>query len=173
MIATVFALSASAQLTLTKAFNEPVLGNTTAKQGYDSVGVIPKNIGAGQTWNFSALPTNTVVEASTFTTVASTPNGASFTAATLAEDDGQGGYVYSKSTATQYELVGIVDPNITLNFTNTAIAAIWPVTMGYTNTDNFAGTASSGTMTGTSIGTITTVASGTGEIGRASCRERV
>ena len=160
----VLMLSANAQLSLTKAFNEPIIGNVDTQFGYDSVGVLPKNTGANQTWNFSALTTNTVVEVGTFTTVASTPDGASFTAATIAEDDGQGGYTYAKATATQYELVGIVDPNITLNFTNTAIAAIWPVTMGYTNNDTFSGSASSGTMTGSSTGTINTVASGTGTL---------
>lgn len=160
----VLMLSANAQLTLTKSFNEPILGDVDTQIGHDSVGVLPKNTGANQVWDFSALTTNTVVEVGTFTTVASTPSGASFSSATLAEDDGQGGYTYAKATATQYELVGIVDPNITLNFTNTAIAAIWPVTMGYTNNDTFSGSASSGTMTGTSTGTINTVASGTGTL---------
>lgn len=159
-----FILNANAQLSLTQAFNEPVIGDVYTKLGYDSVGVLPKNTGTGQLWNFSSLTTNTVVEVSTFTTVASTPNGSNYVGATLAENDGQGGYTYSKATSTQYEIVGIEDPNITLNFTNTAIAAIWPVAMGYINTDNFAGTAASGTMTGTSIGTITTIASGSGNI---------
>lgn len=159
-----FVLSANAQLSLTKAFNEPVLGDVNTKQGYDSVSVLPQNIGANQLWDFSALTSNTVVGVSTFTTVASTPNGASFSAATLAEDDGQGGYTYTKATATQFEIVGVVDPNITLNFTNTAIAAVWPVTMGYTNNDTFSGSAASGTMTGTSTGTINTVATGTGTL---------
>ena len=164
IFATMLMLSANAQLSLTKAFNEPVLGDVNTKQGYDSVSVLPQNIGANQLWDFSALTSNTVVGVSTFTTVASTPNGASFSAATLAEDDGQGGYTYTKATATQFEIVGVVDPNITLNFTNTAIAAVWPVTMGYTNNDTFSGSAASGTMTGTSTGTINTVATGTGTL---------
>ena len=164
IIAIGITFSVNAQLSLTKAFNEPVLGNVDTQLGYDSVGVLPKNTGANQTWNFSALTSNTVVAVGTFTTVSSTPNGASFPSATLAEDDGQGGYTYSKATTTQYELVGIVNPNITLNFTNTAIAAIWPVTMGYTNNDTYAGSASSGTTSGTASGNINTVASGTGTL---------
>ena len=161
----VLALSANAQLSLTKAANEPVIGDITTRHGYDTLAVLPKSTGANQVWDFSALTTNTVVEVSTYTTVASTPSASTFPSATLAEDDGQGAYTYSKATATQYELVGIVDPNLTLNFAaNTAIAAIWPVTMGYTNTDTFSGSASSGTATGTAAGTITTVASGTGTL---------
>ena len=160
----VFTLSANAQLSLTKATTEPVLGDVNIKQGYDSTTVLPKNTGAGQLWDFSALTTNTLVEVSTFTTVASTPSAAAFSSATIAEDKGQGSYTYAKSAATQYELVGIVDPSISLNFTNTAIAAVWPVSMGYSNTDTFAGSASSGTTTGTAAGTVNTVGSGTGTL---------
>ena len=151
-------LNASAQLSLTKAFNEPVIGDIHTTQGYDSSSVLPKSLGIGQLWDFSALTTNTLVEVGTYTTVASTPSAAAFATSTIAESDGFGGYTYSKATATQYELTGIVDPNITLNFTNTAIAAIWPVSMGYSNTDTFSGSASSGTMTGSATGTINTMA---------------
>ena len=159
-------LTCNAQLSLTKAFNEPVLGNVNSQHGYDTISAIPKNTGANQVWNFSALTTNTIVNVGTYTTVASTPNGSSFTSATLAESDGAGGYTYTKSTATQYELVGIVNPNITLNFSNnTAIVAIWPLTMGYSNTDTFSGTAvANGTLNGTATGTITTLGSGTGTL---------
>jgi hypothetical protein len=156
--------SANAQLTLTKAFNEPVLGDVNSKQLFDSVGVLPLNTGANQVWDFSALTTNSVIGVYTFTTVASTPSGANYVGATVVEDDGQGGYNYYKSAATQFELVGVESPNIALKFTNTAIAAIWPISMGYNNVDAFSGTSSSGTMTGTSTGTINTVASGTGTL---------
>lgn len=157
-------LSVNAQLSLTKSFNEPIIGDVNTKLGYDSVGVLPSNVGADQVWDFSALTSNLTVEVSTFTTVASTPNGANYSAATLAEDDGQGGYTYYKATSTQFELVAIEDPIFTLNFSNTAIVAIWPIAMSYTNSDTFSGTASSGTMTGTSTGTINTEASGSGTL---------
>lgn len=158
------AFASQAQVTLTKAANEPVIGDMEMYQFYDTVSVLNNSTGTNQNWNFSALTSNTLTEMTTYTTVASTPSASAFASATIAGDDGQGGYTYGKATATQYELVGIVDPNIALNFTNTAIAAIWPVSYGYSNTDPFSGSASSGTMTGTSNGTITTVASGTGTI---------
>lgn len=165
IIAATIAFSANAQLTLTKAFNEPVLGDVNTKETFDSVAVLNNATGANQTWNFSALTSSSVTEVSTFTTVASTPNGSNFVGATLAEDDGQGGYTYYKSTSTQYEIVGIEDPNITLNFTNTAVAAVWPVAMGYTNTDVFSGSAvAGGTLTGVANGTTTTTATGTGTL---------
>lgn len=158
-------LTASAQLSLTKAFNEPALGNVHTKKGYDSVGVVPKNTGAGQNWNFSTLTTNTFVEVSTYTTVASTPSAASFPLATIAEDLGGGGsYNYWRATATQFELMGFADATSMVTFSNSAIAAIWPVNFGYTNTDAFAGTVTSGTMTGPANGTIVTNATGSGTI---------
>ena len=163
ILAGALAFTVSAQLSLTKAFNEPVLGNTYTKKGYDSVGVIPKNTGAGQNWNFSTVTSNTFVEVSTYTTVASTPSAALFPTATIAEDLG-GSYNYWKSTATQYELVGFADPSTSANFTNTAIAAIWPISFGYSNSDLFEGSISSGTMTGPANGTIVTNATGSGTI---------
>jgi hypothetical protein len=159
-----FMLSANAQLSLTKSFNEPVLGDINTKQGFDTVAVLPSNTGTNQVWDFSALTTNTVVDVVTFTTVASTPNGANYSTATLADDDAQGAYNYYKSTATQYEVVGLEDPNLSLNLSNSAIAAIWPVSMGYSNTDVFSGTASTTAGNGTATGTINTIASGTGTL---------
>ena len=163
ILAGALSFTVSAQLTLTKAFNEPVIGNVFTKKGYDSTTVIPKNTGAGQSWNFTTLTTNTVVEVSTYTTVASTPSAASFPSATIAENLG-GAYNYWKSTATQFELAGFADASSIVTFSNTAIAAIWPVTFGYTNTDPFAGSVTSGTMTGPANGTIVTNATGTGTI---------
>ena len=165
IFAVVLMFSAQAQLSLTQAFNEPVVGDVNTKMAFDSVGVLPLNTGANQTWDFSSLAGDTIVDVTTFTTVASTPNGTNYAGSTLADSDGQGTYNYYKSTGTQYELVGIDDPNLSINLSNTAIAAIWPITMGYSNTDVFSGTATSSQAgSGPATGTITTVASGTGTL---------
>ncbi len=164
IIAATFVFSANAQLSLTKAFNEPVIGDMNSQDKHDSSAVLNNSTGTGKLWDFSSLVSSSVTASSTFTTVSSTPSGSSYASATIAEDDGQGGYTYYKSTATQYEIAGIKSPSITLNFTNTAIAAVWPVTMGYSNTDAFSGSASSGTLSGTAVGTVTTLGSGTGTL---------
>lgn len=165
IFAIVLMFSAQAQLSLTQAFNEPIVGDVNTKMAFDSVGVLPLNTGANQTWDFSSLAGDTIVDVTTFTTVASTPNGTNYAGSTLADSDGQGTYNYYKSTGTQYELVGIDDPNLSINLSNTAIAAIWPITMGYSNTDVFSGTATSSQAgSGPATGTITTVASGTGTL---------
>jgi hypothetical protein len=153
-----------AQLSLTKAINEPVVGDVNIKNGFDSVGVVPKNTGAAQTWNFSSFTSNTVVAISTYTTVASTPSAASFPLATIAEDQGGGSFNYYQSTASTFELNGIATNGIAITFTNNAIAAQWPIIYLYSNTDVFAGSASTPIGNGPANGTITTTAPGNGTV---------
>lgn len=150
--------------TLTKAFNEPVVGNTESRKGYDSVGVIPKTTGVGQTWNFTAFTANVNTSLSTFTTPASVPASAAFTGVTLVEDQGGGNYNFWKATTTNYELLGSASSTLTFNYSgSSAIAAIWPINMGYTNTDTYSGTVS-GIASGNLTGTINTVGAGTGTL---------
>ena len=87
------------------------MADVNSKETFDSVAVLNNSTGLNQVWNFSALTSSSVTEVSTFTTVASATNGSSFTGATIAEDDGQGGYTFYKATATQYEIVGIDNAN--------------------------------------------------------------
>lgn len=165
ILAGAFTFTVNAQLTLTKVFNEPVVGNVSIRKGYDSTTAIPKNTGAGQSWNFSSLTTNTIVESTTYTTTAASPSASAFPGATLTETDGAGSWNYWKSGTSTFELMGMVSPNTVFNFSNTAIAAQWPITMGYNNTDNYAGTAAiNTTLTGSAIGTITTMGTGTGTV---------
>jgi hypothetical protein len=154
-----------AQLSITKAANDPVYGDMFNRKEYDSAGVVPKNTGTNQVWNFSAYTQNANVLNTTFTTVATATNGASYLGATIVEMDGIGGNTYYKSTATGYELVGAENTALSYNYTNTAVGWAWPTAYGYTNTDTYSGSAgSSGGSTGTSIGTVTTTASGTGTL---------
>ncbi len=159
---TLFSGATKAQLSLTKAANEPIVGNVVTENGFDSTSVVPKNTGASQTWNFSAFTQNTVVTVSTYTTVASTPSAASFPMATIAQDDGNGTFTYFQSTASTYELNGIATNAFVITFTNNAIAAQWPINYLYNNTDTYAGIASAATGTGSATGTITTTAPGNG-----------
>ena len=164
ILAGALAFTVSAQLTLTKAFNEPALGNVNTRKGYDSTTVLPKNSGANQTWNFSSIVSNTVVEVSTFTTTASTPSASLFPGATLAEGDGTGAFNYWKSTASTFELLGMSDPTSYITYTNSAIAANWPISFTYTNLDTYSGNAQISTFSGPATGTIYTTASGTGTL---------
>jgi hypothetical protein len=165
IIATAFAFTVNAQLVLTKAAYEAVVGDIYTKKGYDSTAVIPKSAGTGQNWNFSTLTSNTITEVSTWTTSASTPSASIFPAATIAEGTGSGGYNYWKSTASTFELLGFADAaGSAVTFTNSGIAATWPIAFGYSGMDAFAGTATLSGLAGTSNGTINATAPGSGTV---------
>jgi hypothetical protein len=156
----------NAQLTLTKAANEPVIGDVHSKQGFDSTGVLPVNTGSNQLWNFSAITANTVVGVATYTTASSTPSASSFPAATIAEQSSGGDYTYFNASSTQYALLGSIDGAGTyINFSsNPGIIATWPVTMGYNGTDQFGGNVVVSGLSGTAAGTMNVMGSGTGTI---------
>ena len=165
MIVLAIACSMDAQVTLTKAFNEPILGNVNTKQLYDSVGLVPKNIGANQVWDFSAFTIKSSTETSNYIAPTSAPNGASYTGVTFVESYGSGNYFYMKVTATRYELVGVQNPNFKLNLSsNTATEFMWPITMGYSLSDAFSGTASANNMNGSVSGNASTLGCGTGTL---------
>lgn len=159
-----FSGATKAQVTLTKAANEPVLGDVVSQKGFDSTGVVPKTTGPAQTWNFSAFTSNTVTSVSTYTTVASTPSAASFPLASLAQSDGNGVYTYFNSTPSSFELNGVANNVFAITFTNNAIAAQWPITYLYSNTDTYSGVANASTLTGVANGTINTTAPGNGTL---------
>lgn len=168
----VSALVAHGQLSLTQSFNEPVLGDVNTTHFYDSVGVVPKNTGAGQMWNFSGVTTTTVTESISFTSVGSSgPNSGIYTGAMLSDFDGGSFHTYYKSTTNQLENLGFEDVYIILQFTNTAIVANYPITMGSSNSDLASGTCTTtaalgalGNLPGVVDGGTSMQASGTGTL---------
>jgi hypothetical protein len=155
--------------TLTKALNEPVSGDMRIKRQFDSVGTVPKNTGANQTWSFLAFAMNSNTASSTFTTASSAAGSASFAAATVAEMTSSGDINFWKSASTpttQFEMHGIYNPlGIEFNFSsNPAIFMVWPVAFGDNMTDVASGTVSAFSQTGTVNSTVTTNASGTGTV---------
>jgi hypothetical protein len=154
----------NAQLSLTKAFNEPVIGDVFIKHQYDSTTAVPKATGAGQNWNFTSLTLNAFNETSTYTTTASTPSAAIFPGATISEDKGTGQYTHYKSTPTTFEFQGVQFPGAVVNFSNTGIFATWPVNFGYVGNDTFGGSTTTGTVTCSMNGSINLSGVGTGTV---------
>lgn len=161
---TLITVNVRGQLTLTKAFNQPVLGNFNNKQLYDSVGIIPKSSGTNQVWDFSGFSIQSNVEVSNYIAASSAPNGSSYSGTSFVESFGQT-YFYMKASAGKYEIVGIQNPSFKLNFSsNNATEIVWPVSMGYSKSDAFSGTANANNKNGTVSGNITTTAPGTGTL---------
>lgn len=154
----------NAQLTLTKAANEPALGDINIRNGRDTTTALPKNTGTNQLWDFSTLVTNTVTESATYTTVASASSGTNYPMATMTEFDGVNSNDFIKITASNYEFLGTTNPSTVLNYTNSGVFVTWPVSMGYSGSDNFSGYAAITTLTGTAIGNLGTNATGTGTL---------
>lgn len=158
----------NAQLSLTKAFNEPVIGDVNISHRWDSTAALDNNAGPNTLWDFSALTTNTGVSTSNYTTVAGSTDAANYPNATFAEFDGNAGYTYWRATTTatpQLELLGIYQPSLSINLNqNPAIVAVWPIAYGYNKTDALSGTVSTPTIGGNATGNIKTLASGTGTV---------
>jgi hypothetical protein len=155
-----------AQLTLTKAANEPVSGDSWTTKKFDSTVVVPKNTGTGQTWNFNTFTATTQTNVTTYTTAASTPGYSLFPGSTLANLKGGSEVGYFKSAGSNWEFMGFYDnsgPTV-LTLTNTGVFATWPISYGSTLNDFANGTMTSGTMTINFSGTVSTNASGAGTV---------
>jgi len=165
-IASFISTVTQAQLTLTKAVHEPVVGDVFVVRDYDSTTVIPKNTGAGQTWNFNSLSMQTFTEAITYTTVASAPSSTAFPTANLASNRNGNSWELWKTSTTMLEFAGMSQNASTDRtvFSNLGTWNNWPVSFGNTNSDAFAATDYAGTVTSTWNGNISYTATGTGTV---------
>jgi len=165
LLAFLFNLNTQAQLTLTKATNEPVVGDVNITKNFDTVTVFPKTSGTGQSWNFSNLTANTSTETFTYTTVAASPSPAAFSNASLAQTRGGNEWDFMKSNASTFEYACMIfGPNDAAVFSDNGILYNWPISYNSTHTDQFAATETNGTNTATWNGTITSIANGSGTI---------
>jgi hypothetical protein len=164
-----FTQISNAQLTLTKAANEPIIGDLEFRKRFDSTAALPNTPGANQTWNFTAITSNTAAATTSSYILPTSAPGytSSYSAATIAKTTGTVSDFF-KATATQFELIGTVpSSSVSLSFTNSAIAAIWPVTNTYSVSDAVAGTIKTNILlpsSGPFSGTSKLVATGTGTL---------
>jgi len=157
----------SAQLTLTKANNAPIVGYMKANTSYDSTVAIPKTIGTNKNWNFTSLAILSGTSSSTYVNSSTTPSVGLFPAANIAQDDGSGYYEYFNSQTSTLDDLGSADVTngTSTIFSNPAKWMVWPFGYGTSSNDAFAATASfdptttvnyTGNMvvTGTGAGTV-------------------
>jgi hypothetical protein len=163
LLSGLFISQLSTAQTLTQAANEPIVGDTWTNKGWDSVGVVPKTGGAGQTWNFSGFTQNTTTVTSTYQATTAVAGATAFPGATIVENQGGGNYNFFKTAGSSYEMLGSQATGSNFTYTNSAIVANWPVAMGYSVTDAYSGDLT-GTIGGTLAGTVTTEGFGTGTI---------
>ncbi len=158
----------NAQITLTKAANEPVIGDSYDSKGLDSNNTaLPMNIsGTNVTWNITNIIEAGGVLTNTFIPASADPNSSNYPGTTIVQSDGNS-VSYFKSSPSLYELVGVDAGGFVLNYnSNAATIASYPITMGYINNDTGAGTiaVTAQSVTGTFTSTIQTKADGTGTL---------
>ena len=155
---------ANAQLSLTQANSEPIVGDNYLMNIVDTTNALPINItGVGVTWNVTGISESGVVDTTKYVAPSADPNVSTYPGTTIVERQGTN-ISYFKSTPTQYELLGLDGGNFQLNYnTNSAIIAVYPVGMGYVNNDIGSGTMTA-SITGAFTSTIQTVGDGTGTL---------
>lgn len=126
-----------AQTTITKAFNDPIIGETVTY--YNVNGTIDNSAtGNNATFSNTALSQGTVSP-----TVYSAPSSSELTTypgSTIKMVASTNTILY-KATATKLEITGLITPDAILNFsTNNGTFISYPASFGYTETDTAQGT---------------------------------
>jgi len=156
--------------TLTQTYNEPQIGDKNSIARLDTSdytsGMPIAQTGANQSWDFSLLKKGGEAFDTEYHSPASFTSAPSHTNATVVEV-GSGLKIFMKSVntpTTQTEIVGIDHPSFSATFTNSAIAAIYPMSFGDEIIDNISGSANAGTINANCNGKITTIADATGTL---------
>lgn len=152
-------------LTLTQNIYEPVIGDTSRAYIMDTTayGILPvAPTGSNVTWDFSNLVATTTVVTNAYIDPA-TASVTSPTSCNIIQRQGNS-YTFLKTTATpttQTELVGVNLGTISVTFTNTGVLARYPISYGYSLTDNLSGSVGG---TAQATGTLTGLADGHGTL---------
>ena len=94
---------ANAQVTLTKANSEPIIGETYKTNQIDTTNTLPMNVsGTGVTWNFSSVVLSTTVSAFT----GSTSSNATYNPANIVVNANTGESSYYLSSANNLKYYG-------------------------------------------------------------------
>ena len=123
------AFQGEAQLTLTKALNEPIAGDMYVMTSHDSTTAVPKSTGANQSWNFTSLTNSPFSEAISYINPASASGSSLFPTATLAAMRGTSDFEFFKATNPDWEFLGYYDGNSgdRMILSNPALFMKWPV----------------------------------------------
>lgn len=141
----------SAQTTITKAFNDPVIGETINNVNVNGT------VDNSATGNNVTFVNNSLTQGSASVTTYSAPTASEVSTfpGTTIKMTGNGSTVYYKQTPTKLEITGLVTPDATLNFsTNNGTFITYPAAFGYSESDTAAGTFSATAGSGNFSGTI-------------------
>ncbi len=151
----------SAQTTITKAFNDPVVGDVI--NSYSVNGTVDNSAtGNGATFNNASLTQGAAANATYETPTAAEIT--SFPGSTI-KMVSTGNTIFYKASATKLEITGVVTPDATQSFAqDNGTFITYPASFGHSETDNAKGTFTSPTASGRFKGTITTTADAQGTL---------
>ncbi len=155
--------------TLTQSANEPAPGDKELSYFLDTTAYasgLPNTVsGNGVTWNFKQLQAIPPMDTTFYTAPSAVPGSTAFPGCTVVQEGFLNIFIKSVSSPTpQTEILGVNSGTLNLNFTNTAVAARFPVSYGSHSTDNLAGTYTALGYSGPCSGVITTTADGLGTL---------
>jgi hypothetical protein len=155
--------------TLVQSTTEPSIGEVDKNYRIDTSAYpngLPNNVtGNGVVWDFTKMLGSFPILFDSILNPSTAPSYSSFPQSTYAMRRGALNTFYKSSTApSQTELLGFYSPTLTITFTNSAIALIYPVNYGYSNSDVVSGSFKTSSNTGASNGNINVVADGTGTL---------
>lgn len=168
LVLLIIALGNKAQ-TLTQTYNEPKVGDYDISWRMDTsafAGGLPLSVtGSNTVWNFTSLAASSVA-LTNYLSPSAVPSASSYAGCNMVQSD-NGTFTFLKSVTTpsqQTEIVGLDIGLGSVNLSNSAIIAKYPVSFGYNQTDQVSGSFTSTITNGTCSGNIVTKADGTGTL---------
>ncbi|MBL7932278.1 MAG: T9SS type A sorting domain-containing protein [Bacteroidia bacterium] len=164
-----FASILSHSQTLTQAANEPAAGDQDRLYYIDTAAFsngLPNSVnGNSAVWNFTNLQALSPADTTFYVAPSSVPSSTDYPGCTVVQHGFLDIFIKSTTTpTTQTEILGVRSGTFNLTFTNTAIAAKYPISFGSGSTDNIAGTYTALGFNGPCSGAITTTADGFGTL---------
>lgn len=155
--------------TLTQSVNEPVTGDQERLYYIDTAAYssgLPNSVnGNSAVWNFTGLQALSPADTTLYVAPSSVPSSTDYPGCTVVQHGFLDIFIKSvTSPTTQTEVLGIKSGTFNLTFTNTAIAAKYPISYGSGTTDAIAGTYTALGFNGPCSGVITTTADGLGTL---------
>ncbi len=159
----------SQNLILTKAANEAVIGDTSRVYIIDTTaytgGLNAALTGTNMVWTYTNLVATSNKLTSAYINPTSVPSATGYAGCTVVQNQGTTNSFYKSSTtpSTQTEFMGVNSTSLTLKFTNTAVSARYPFTIGDSFSDSYSGSFTF-SLSGTATGNATVTADGAGTL---------
>jgi len=151
----------TAQTVITKAFNDPVVGDVV--NYYNVNGTVDNTISPGSPTFANGGLTQGAASPTTYTAPSSSEI-TTFPGSTL-KMTASGNTVLYKSSPTKLEITGLITPDATINLSvNNGTFISYPAALNYTETDQAQGTFTSSAASGLCKGTITVTADASGTL---------